>query len=424
MDKYITMSQQELKKYGIIKQLIDKKINGTEASGILNLTVRHIRRLKRKVLEGGAKGLIHASRGQDGNRKMPDQERQKIIDIVSKKYFDFGPTLATEKLEEQHKIKRHVSTIRTIMINEKIWRPKNKKLEIHREWRQRKTSLGEMIQYDGSYEYWFGNIETCLLAGIDDATGKIWARFDNHEGIEPSYNYWRNYLERFGKPLSIYVDKFSTYSMNHQLAKENYDTLTQFERAMEKDLGIEVIKANSPQAKGRIERLFKTLQDRLIKELRLKNITAIEEANKFLDEEFISKFNAKFTVEPRNQTNLHKPLSKIEKNNLDAIFSRQYERTVNNNFTINHKKSCYQLIEEQPVTICKRDKIAIEERMDKTVHFKLRGKYLNYKLFQKNLERLIYQRLNCHGCYLKRLLISQQRIILGGKEPVWNTLKN
>ncbi|MDT8442607.1 MAG: ISNCY family transposase [Desulfuromonadales bacterium] len=390
MYKYITMSQKEVKKYNIIKKLINQEFKGPEAARLLNLTTRQIRRLKKKVKEKGISGLIHGNRGKPSNRVIPDEEKQQIIDLLHKHYHDFGPLLASEKLSECHKIKRDKGTIRSIMINEGFWKPKQKKKEKHRVWRQRKASYGEMIQYDGSYEYWFEDRggKCCLLAGIDDATSNVWIKFDEHEGVEPTFNFWRGYLERFGKPYSIYVDKFSTYSMNHKLARENPDTLTQFERAMKNDLNIDVIHTHSPEAKGRVEKLFHTLQDRLIKELRLNNISTIKEANKFLEEKFLPKFNAKFMVEPRTKANLHKELTKKEKDRLDSIFSRQYERVVRNDFTINHKNNCYQLDKIQPATICKRDIVTVEERMDKTINFRLRGKYLNYKLLPEKPKKI------------------------------------
>lgn len=390
MDTYITMSQKEVKKYDIIKKLINKELNGSEAARLLDLTTRHVRRLKKKVKENGIKALIHGSRGEPGNRGIPDKEKQKIIKLLRKHYYDFGPTLASEKLDELHGIKRDKGTIRSIMIAEELWKPKAKKKEKHREWRQRKASFGEMVQYDGSYEHWFEDRggEICLLACIDDANSRVWAKFDEHEGVEPTFNFWREYIEENGKPYSIYVDKFSTYSMNHKLAKENPDTLTQFERAMEKGLNIEIIHAHSPQAKGRVENIFKTLQDRLIKELRLNNISAAEEANKFLKEKFLPKFNAKFMVEPRSKANLHKKLTKQETAKLDSIFSRQIKRTIRNDFTINHNRGYYQLTNDQPVTICKQDKVTAEDRMDKTTHFRLRGKYLNYKLLPERPKKL------------------------------------
>ncbi|MDP1850440.1 MAG: ISNCY family transposase, partial [Solirubrobacteraceae bacterium] len=344
MDTNITMSLPEVKKYDIIKQLISKELNGSAAAGLLNLTTRQIRRLKKKINQDGIKSLIHGNRGKPGNRRLPAKERQRIAGLIKQKYPDFGPTLATEKLTELDKIERSRGAIRSIMIAEKIWQPKSKKKETHRQWRQRKANKGELVQYDGSYEHWFEDRggETCLLAGIDDADSEVWARFDEHEGVEPTFNFWRDYIERCGKPNSIYVDKFSTYSMNHKLAKENPDTLTQFERAMT-ELNVGIIHAHSPQAKGRVEKLFGTLQDRLIKELRLAGISTIKEANEFLKKEFLPKFNARFMVEPRSRANLHKKLNEQEKKKLDSIFSRQYRKVVVNDFTISHQKHCYQL---------------------------------------------------------------------------------
>ena len=275
------MSLPEVKKYDLIKKLISQELNGSQAAGLLNLTTRQIRRLKKKVDQNGIKALLHGNRGKPGNRRVPAKERKRIAGLIKQKYSDFGPTLAAEKLTELDKIARSRGAVRSIMIAEKIWQPKSKKKETHRQWRQRKASKGELVQYDGSYEHWFEDRggEVCLLASIDDADSQVRARFDEHEGVEPTFNFWRGYLERFGKPNSIYVDKFSTYSMNHQLAKENPDTLTQFERAM-KELNVGIIHAHSPEAKGRVEKLFGTLQDRLIKELRLNNIFTHKKTNK------------------------------------------------------------------------------------------------------------------------------------------------
>ena len=379
--EHIIMNQGDVKRYEIIQKTIKKELKTSEASEILNLTERQIRRLKSKVRKYGIKGLIHANRGKPSSRKVPDKETDRIIKIIKEKYWDFGPTFATEKLEENHRIKRDPKTIRNIMIKEGLWQPKRKKKEKHRAWRQRRLSYGELIQYDGSYEYWFENRapKCCLIAAIDDATSQItYAKFDKHEGVEPTFRFWREYLKKLGKPLNIYVDKFSTYSMNHKFAKENSDTLTQFERAMN-EFRIEIIKANSSQAKGRVERLFKTLQDRLIKELRLNSISTIKEADEFLEKVFIPRFNAKFSVQPETQANLHKKITKPEERNFPSIFSRQYERTIRNDYTVSYKNTWYQLEETQAVAMFPRETLIVEERFDKEIYLRLRGKYLNYK---------------------------------------------
>ncbi|MBU4512401.1 ISNCY family transposase [Patescibacteria group bacterium] len=379
------MSAKELDKFQIIKKLIGKHINGTKAAELLLMSVRQVKRLKANVIKFGAKGLIHGNRGQESHSKIDSSEKKKIIELLHQHYYDFGPTLANEKLFENHGIAHDAKTIRQIMIAEGLWKPRTKKkLSVHRAWRERKSCYGEMVQFDGSYEHWFEDRnstgEICLLAAIDDATGKIVrAWFDQHEGVFPAFGFWQEYLLKNGKPRSIYLDKFSTYSLNHPLAKENSDTLTQFERAANESR-IELIKANSPQAKGRVERLFETLQDRLIKELRLQNISTVNEANIFLERTFIPKFNAKFAVLPRNKTNLHQELNQKEVKQLPGIFSRQKERTILNDFTFSFNTQWYQLTKEQPATICKKDIVIVEEHLDHSIHIRFRGKYLNYKM--------------------------------------------
>ena len=340
---FITMSVKELDRFQVIKKLISKHLNGTEAAKLLRLSVRQVKRLKVKVIHSGAQGLIHGNHGKEGHHKLSAKEEKKIITLLHKRYYDFKPTFASEKLFENHGIKHDPKTIRQIMIDEGLWKPRTKKKALaHRAWRERRSCYGEMIQFDGSYEHWFedrnGTAEVCLLAGIDDATGKVvHARFAEHEGVFPVFGFWMQYLAKNGKPRSIYLDKFSTYNINHQLAKENDDTLTQFERTAG-ELRIGLIKANSPQAKGRVERLFGTLQDRLIKELRLADISDIATANIFLEKIFIPKFNDQFGVEPRNKTNLHQKLSGKEIKQLPGILSRQTERTILNDFTFSFKK--------------------------------------------------------------------------------------
>jgi len=384
MTTEFTMTQKQLDRYDIVKRLIRKEIHGTKASHLLNLSVRQIKRLKANVLKHGPSSLQHGNKGKPSHNDLPDKEKNKIIKLLHKHYYDFGPTFASEKLNEDHNIERDPKTIRRIMINEGLWKPKNKKKKAsHRSWRQRKDNYGEMLQFDGSYEHWFedraNSGEICLLATIDDATGRVVkAKFDEHEGVIPVMRFWKEYLEENGKPRSIYLDKFSTYSMNHKLAKENHDTLTQFQRALD-ELHIEEILAHSPQAKGRVERLFRTLQDRLIKELRLVNISTIKEANEFL-KTYLPKYNTKFAVKPHSKANLHKQLQIKEKNKLDGVLSRQTQRIIQNDFTIAHNKQWYQITKDQPTNIHKKDKVIMEERTDNTIQIRLRGKYLNYKI--------------------------------------------
>lgn len=380
------MSKKEINRCDIINRLLRKEINGSEAAELLNLTTRHIRRLKKRVRELGASGLVHCGRGKRGNRALPDNERVKIARILRERYADFKPTFAGEQLARRHQIHRDPKTIRQIMIAEGLWKPKSRRDRgIHRQWRERKAHFGEMEQFDGSYEHWFEDRapECCLLAAIDDATGIITrAQFDEHEGVMPVFAFWKEYVQEHGKPRTIYLDKLSTYKLSDDLAKENHDALSQFERATG-GLGIKAIPANSPQAKGRIERLFGTLQDRLIKELRLANISAIEDANQFLAKDFIPRFNKQFGVEPRSRANLHAPLSAREKTMLDGVFSRHTPRTVRNDFTVSYNKQWHQLTAGQPVTVCKRDRVIIEEHLAGEIKIRYKGHYLAYELIPK-----------------------------------------
>jgi len=377
------MSQKEVSRYDIVQKTIQKELKNKEASVLLNLTPRHIRRIKKKVEKEGMQGLVHKSRGKPSNRKVSEEEENQIKTILKDSYPDFTPAFATEKLREKHDIIHDTKTIRRMMIEEGLLKPKKKKQEIHREWRQRRSSYGELEQYDGSYEDWFeGRLgegkKQCLLAAIDDATGIITrAKFDEHEGVFPTLRFWQEYLEIHGKPMYIYVDKFSTYSMNHKLAKENPDTKTQFTRAIE-SLGIGSILANSPQAKGRVERLFRTLQDRLVKEMRLRGINTISEANLFLTNVFVPDFNKRFGVPARTEADLHKKVTEKEKESFPSVFSRHETRTVRNDYTIAYKNRWYQLEATQSLLIQKKDTITIEEREDQSIKMKLKGIYLNF----------------------------------------------
>ena len=264
----ITMTQKELARYEVIKRLIKKEINGTEAAKQLDLSVRQIKNIKAKVKRHGAKGIVHSNRGKPSNRAISKETTEKIKRIIKEKYYDFGPTFASEKLEENHQIKVGKEKLRQLMTDWGLWKPKpRKKNKEYRAWRLRKEQSGEMIQFDGCYYPWLegrdGRNELCLLSSIDDATGKIThLRFVQDEAVIPVFAFWKQYLEKQGKPMSIYLDKFSTYKVNTKTLADDPNVLTQFERVM-KDMGIRIIHAHSPQAKGRIERLNITLQDRV-----------------------------------------------------------------------------------------------------------------------------------------------------------------
>jgi len=401
-NKYFTMTEKELNIKSVLDRLIKKEITNKEASKLLNKTIRQIFRIKSNYIENWTNWIIHKLRWRKSNNKIDlnSNKNKKIIEIIKEKYLDFWATLAKEKLEENHKIEIKLSTLRNLMIKEWIWKiKKRKKVKKTFEFRERKESYWEMIQYDWSYHKWFewrDNTEfQCLLVWIDDSTGKTTLKFETNEWTIPTFNFWKNYLIKYGKPKSIYLDKFSTYKINYPEAKDNKNLKTEFKRACDK-LWIKLIFANTPQAKWRVERMNQTLQDRLVKELRLANISNIIDANKFIEENFIEKFNKKFEVIPKSNSNLHTPLRKDEIDNLDSIFSIHNQRKIKNDFTINFKTKIYQLYfpkwKQKPTK--KKEYVLIEEHLDwKTIKIKFNDYYLEFKEIQKaekleNLERL------------------------------------
>lgn len=397
--KSVTLSAWELKQHKIINLALEGKLTNKQAAEELDLSTRQIKRLKTKVREGGVKELAHKNRGRKSNNQVFRGYLEHAIELIKKKYADFGPTLATEKLFENHGIKIGKETIRKAMSEAGLWQIKARKIYAHyRAWRERKEHYGEMQQFDGSYHDWFeGRLKgsngqsikkVCLLASIDDATGKLTKlEFDDSEGVVPVNTFWQGYVKSLGKPLKIYLDRFSTYKINTKHLFDDPKVLTQFERAM-KELNVDVIHAQSPQGKGRIERLFKTLQDRLVKELRLTGINWPAEANKFLEKIFIPKFNEKFSVIPKKPENLHAPLTETELARINNIFSIQTYRGVNNDFTIRFKGQWFQLKEQQPTLVLRKDQVLVEEHLDGSTHLNLRGKYLDFTLLPERPQKV------------------------------------
>lgn len=391
------LTPKEQYKFEIITKVINHEIKPCRAALMLGISTRQIRRLRVAVQDGGHEATIHGLRGKQGNHHIDADLKEKTLRIVKENYYDFKPTFASETLADHNNIKVNPQTLRRWMAEYGLWKTKEQKKTEYRSWRPRKEYHGELEQFDGSYHDWFENrysdkkdmpIEVCLLASIDDATGKITrAEFAKNEGITAVFNFWKEYILDIGKPVSVYLDKFSTYKINHKNAADNHELMTQFQRAM-LDLGINLISAHSPEAKGRIERLFLTLQDRLVKEMRLTGINTPDEGNKFLKEVFIPKFNSKFSVSPAKDGDVHKALSEIDRKNLNRIFSVQSKRKVNNDFTIQFKNSWCQLAELQPTTVRAKDKVLVEEWLDGTIHFSLREKYLNYAVLPERPKKI------------------------------------
>lgn len=396
----ITLKEKEKQKLEIITSLLNRKITNGEAAKKLRLSIRQIQRLKVEVRKHGAEALIHHLKGKPSNHKLYQQVKLEALSLIKERYSDFKPKFASEKLEENHQLIIHPETLRLWMIEENLWQVKKYKHPEYHAWRERKEYFGELEQFDGSYHLWFeerlldeyGNPqEVCLLASIDDATGKIThAKFDFNESVVAVFTFWKEYVLILGKPGGIYLDKFSTYKINHKNATDNTELITQFQKAM-KLLDVQVINANSPEAKGRVERLFGTLQDRLVKELRLLGVSTIKDGNKFLREVFIPKFNAKFSVIPQKQGDVHRELTQKEKRSLKSIFSIKSTRRINQDFTIQFKNHFYQLEEIQPITIRSKESVLVEEWLNQTIHFKFRGHYLKCFILPEKPKKILKQ---------------------------------
>ncbi|MCK4326716.1 ISNCY family transposase, partial [bacterium] len=336
----IMMSVEEARRVNIVNQVIEELITQKKAAEIIGVSYRQTERLVARVREEGNRGIIHKSRGKPGNRGIDDEVRAKAIEIHNKRYGDFGPTLASEKLYELDKIKVHHDTLRRWLIDtDKDKWDWQRKARPHRKWRQRKDYLGEMVQVDGSHHDWLeGRGPWLIFMGyIDDATGITFGRFYDYEGTMPAMDSLMRYIEKYGIPQSIYLDRHSTYkSTKKQTIEEqlrNEIPLTQFGRAA-KELGIIVIHANSAPAKGRVERGFKTHQDRLIKEMRLAGIRTKDEANEFLGTYYLPKHNKKFSISPAKKANLHRKAP--GKKELKKILCIQTKRDLRNDAVIQH----------------------------------------------------------------------------------------
>ena len=361
----IMVRQRELKRLHVIHKVIEGSLTEKEASVLIPLSERQVRRIVKRIREEGDQGIVHRSRGKPSNRRLSSKLKERIIHLYRTTYAGFGPTLFTEKLTEVEGVTVSGETVRTWLIDEGEWK-KHRKQKAHHQWRERKSRYGEMIQLDGSHHDWFeGRGPKCVLMGyIDDATGRVYGRFYGYEGTILAMDSFKRYTRKYGIPMSVYCDKHTTYKSPAKPSGDE-EPLSEFGRAMT-ELGVEIIHANSPQAKGRVERLFKTLQDRLVKEMRLKGISAIEEGNKFLIR-YLPVHNRRFAIKPNQRENLHVKAGNVD---LDTILCIKTERTVRNDNVIQHNGRLYQI--ESKVGA---KKVMVEDLIDGTMKVR-QGKLL------------------------------------------------
>lgn len=372
----IEMSRRELSRLHVIKQAIEKQITQAKAGELIELSDRQIRRLIKRIRKEGDTAIRHHSRGRSSNRRIPKKIKDKVIKLCRGVYLGFGPTFASEKLLERDGINISDETLRLWFKEEEI-SYQGRKGKKHRQWRERKEHIGELVQMDGSHHDWFeGRGPKCvLMAYIDDATGRAYSRFYDYEGTYPAMDSFQRYIEKYGMPQSVYLDRHPTYkSTAKQTIEEELlgkNPKSQFERALS-ELSVKVKHAGSPQAKGRIERLFRTFQDRLVKEMRLKDIKTTEEANRFLDNGYLKEHNEKYCVEPAKDADLHRP--NPGKRILGGILCIKIKRTVRNDFTIAHDTKLYQITEKT-----RAKKVVVEERWGGTMEITYKGRRLKYK---------------------------------------------
>jgi len=379
----IFMSKKEVNRFIVIKELEDKLINQEKASEKLKLSDRQIRRLLKSYRVNGKDGLISKKRGKASNHKIDKDFEEQVISLISSNYSDFGPTLATEKLFELHGIKISKETVRKLMIKSGLWKSKSRKRKPVFQLRERRSCSGELIQADCSPHDWFeGRRDKCtLVVFIDDATSELMKlKFYESETTQAYAETLQEYIHEFGKMRAIYTDRHSIFKVSR---KEMYNEIksTQFGRMLD-SLNIELITANTPQAKGRVERANKTLQDRLIKELRLKKIDNIKDANKFLDEEYRDIFNDKFMVTPKESKDMHRDLV-LGKTEEVKIFSIQSTRKVSKNLEVSYNNTIYQLDTKYPNTIKKQDVLICESFDKKSIKLFYRDEELKYKTYNR-----------------------------------------
>ncbi len=361
------MSYEELDRASVIQRVLDKRLTQREAARMLGLTSRQVRRLCRACERDGPAGLASKRRGRPSNRRLPEELRREALALVRERYADFGPTLAHEKLTEVHELRVSVETLRAWMTDDGLWVPRARRKPRIQQPRRRRPCLGELVQIDGCDHEWFEDRgpRCTALVFVDDATGALMGLlFAESESMFSYFAVMRSYLERYGKPVALYSDKAGIFRVN---AKEPQGGtgITQFGRAMS-SLNIDIICANSPAAKGRVERAHLTLQDRLVKELRLQGINDIAAANAFAPE-FRDDYNRRFARVPRSEHDAHRPLQPSD--DLDRLFTIQLSRKVTANLTVTYKRVLYVLDKTDAARAARQKRLMVEEREDGTVNF-------------------------------------------------------
>lgn len=385
----IRMSRKERDSLTVLERVNRDEIRLREAAEILSISYRQCWRRNRRYREEGAAGLVHRLRGRTSNRSMPDDVQDQITELYRSRYEGFGPVLFTEKLLSIHKIKADHETVRRLLIREGLWQVVRKRKKPHKAWRDRRAHFGELVQMDGSHHRWFEERggKCCLMVMIDDATGVRMSLLAEEETTEAAMRLLRMWIERYGVPRSLYTDKKNVFvpcEKDRENARlEGREALTQFGLACRK-LGIAIVRAHSPQAKGRVERSNGVYQDRLVKELRLKGISDIAAVNELLTSGFDDDLNRRFSKAPANATDYHHSAVNVD---LSGIFCIEHERTLSINWTLSFENRLYQLARSSANYSPAKRKVVVRRYLDGSLHMFYRGDEVGFEEFDPGAAR-------------------------------------
>jgi transposase len=367
----LRMSNKERVALDAMARVKRKELTVVEAAELMGRSVRQARRVWKRFRAEGDKGLVHKLRGRASNRRLSQDVRERAVKLHQEKYHDFGATLACEKLAEDGLV-LSPNTLTALLKERGLWQRRRRRGR-HRRRRERRSCLGSLVQMDGSHHDWFeGRAARCvLMVMVDDATGRTYARFYGAETTEAAFDVFGRWAKAYGLPRSLYVDKHSIYR-----DEDHPDRPTQFGRAM-KELGLELILAHSPQAKGRVERRNAVFQDRLVKEMRLRNIRSMEQANAFLEAKFLEELNRRYAVKPRKGQDLHRPVSAgVE---LDEVLCVHEERVVGNDWCVRWKNRWLQVDAGHAALNLPGRKVLVKELADGRLLVEREGERLSFQ---------------------------------------------
>lgn len=373
------MGQKERDRLKVLHEAKQKKLTHKQAAAQLKMSERQLRRLLKRFRTEGDRAVIHGLRGRGSNRKVPAKtEESAMAELRRPECRGFGPTYAAEHLRAKLRIEVGKDTVRKWMVAAGLWKPRKRHVEQVHGWRERRACCGELVQWDTSVHDWLeGRGEAIhLIAMIDDATSRMFARFVRHDTTEENMHVLWAYLERYGRPLEFYTDKASLFHITPKRS-DNQDPkqvgMTQITRALA-ELGIHRTSAHSPQAKGRVERCFGTAQDRLVKGLRLAGAKTLEQANAYLESTYLPEWNVRWTTAPRNATDAHRPITDLH--DLAASLSHVEQRSITTNYTFPFDRNHFQIARESVVVGMRGQKVRVEARLDGSIAARYQGKYV------------------------------------------------